>query len=305
MTSPIRLDALHGTNPLGFLAALGMLHCADAQTAPGDPPPALGWTDELVPRALITGVTSQDDLLDRLEAERDAVAHSTALNWPLDAPLPTAKPERDTLRAWAKACYDDPDPRSAAVYNALVAEGAYADSTGAAKPTHLDFTAGQQKFLDMVRALADLSTRTRLTEALTGWVPVTRNPSLAWDNADERLYALRAVNPSGDTKSAVPAANWLAFLGLLALPVVNQAGTLVTTGCDRSWKASALTWCLWPQPLTKPAAGAVLRGATGYVPGSVPLRAAIRRTAQGGYGSFAGPSRGSGPTPPNPLLRTP
>ncbi len=305
MTDPLRLDALHGTNPLGFLAALGVLHCADAHTTPGGPRPALGWTDELAPRALITGVTSQDDLLDRLEAERDAVAHCTALTWPPDAPLPTAKPKPDTLRDWARACYEDPDPRSGAVFNALVAEGAYADSTGAAKPTHLDFTAGQQQLLTMVRALADLSTRTRLTEALTGWVPLVKNPSLAWDATDERLYALRAVNPSGDTKSAVPAANWLAFLGLMALPVVNQAGTLVTTGCELSWKASALTWCLWPQPLTKPVAWAVLRGATPYVSGSVPLRAAIRRTAQGGYGSFAGPSRGSGPPPPNPLLRTP
>lgn len=305
MTGPLRLEALDGTNPLGFLAALGALHCADAQVATGGHRPALGWTDELAPRALITGVTSQDDLLDRLEAERDAVARCTALNWPPEAPLPTAKPLPDTLRAWARACYEDPDPRSAAVFNALVAEGAYAQSTGTAKPTHLDFTAGQQQLLDMVRTLADLSTRTRLTEALTGWVPFTKNPSLAWDATDERLYALRAVNPSGDTKSAVPAANWLAFLGLMALPVVNRAGTLATTGCDRGWKMSSLTWFLWPQPLTKPAAWAVLRGAAPYVPGSVPLRSAIRRTAQGGYGSFAGPSRRSGTPPLNPLLHTP
>lgn len=303
----IDLPALVGTNPLGFLAALGVLYSADVQSGPREPLPRLAWTDDVEPSAILTGVEDMGVLLDRLEAERDAVAKCTALNWPRDNPLSTAKPDRATLRAWAQVCYQDPDPRSAAVFNSLVAEGAYAGK-GVAKPTHLDFTAGQQQLLNMVRQLAATSDRARLEEALAGWVPDRQFPSLSFDPADERLYALRAIDPSGDKKASVPGANWLAFLGLLMLPVVNHGGNLSTTSCARPWKRSSMEWWLWREPLSRETVAALLRGGSAHLPSGQPVKASIRRTDQGGYGSFSGVIRGSrasGDHATNPLIRMP
>lgn len=303
----IDMPALVGTNPLGFLAALGVLYCADAQGGAADGPPRLSWTNDVEPHAVLSGVQSARDLLDRLEAERDAVAACTALNWPVENPLTTAKPNPTTLRAWALACHKDADPRSASVFNALVAEGAYAGK-GVAKPSHLDFTAGQQQLLAMARQLAVAADRRRLEEALSRWNPSTEHPSLSFDPADERLYALRAINPSGDKKPSTPGANWLAFLGLLMLPVVNTAGSLQTTACAGTWKRSSMEWFLWQEPLTRHTVAALLRGGAAYLPSKRPVKADIRRTDQGGYGSFSGVIRGpreSGAGAPNPLLRMP
>lgn len=304
---PIEMDALVGTNPLGFLAALGVLYSADMQTREGAPVPRLSWTDDVEPRAVLWGVENEDDLLDRLEAERDAVACCAALNWPPGKPLPTAKPTPEVLRQWAAACYKDPDPRSASVFNSLVAEGAHSGK-GEAKPTHLDFTAGQQRLLLMVRQLAHAANRERLYEALTGWIATAEHPSLSFDSADERLYALRAVDPSGDKKTAAPGANWLAFLGTALLPVVNSTGALQTTGCARPWKRSSLEWLLPTQPVNRPVLEALMRGGASYLPDSRKVSAAIRRTDQGGYGSFSGVvigSRDSREVSNNPLIRMP
>ena len=304
---PIELRALVGTNPLGFLAALGVLYSTDMQTPDDGAPAKLSWTDDVQPRALLWGIGDEGELLDRLEAERDAVAACTALNWPSKAPLATAKPDRFTLRAWAQACYDDADPRSADVFNALVAEGAYSGK-GEAKPTHLDFTAGQQRLLVMVRQLAQASDRARLTEALQDWRFGAEHPSLAFDPGDERLYALRPINPSNEKRASAPGANWLAFLGLMLLPVVNEAGALRTVGCGRPWKRSSMTWALSDSPMSCSATAALLRGGGAFFPTATSVSATIRRTDQGGYGSFSGVvigRRESREAKNNPLLRLP
>ena len=66
----VALPALEGTNPLGFLAALGVL---DALTC-ANPDATLRWTDELVPHAVIGGVSDLDMLLDVLDRDRERVA---------------------------------------------------------------------------------------------------------------------------------------------------------------------------------------------------------------------------------------
>lgn len=304
---PIRMNALVGTNPLGFLTALGVLYSADMQTPEGAPVARLSWSEDVEPRAILSGVDSLENLLDRLEAERDAVAGCVALNWPPAKPLSTAKPSPEVLRQWAAACYNDPDPRSASVFNALVAEGAYSGK-GEAKPTHLDFTAGQQRLLFMVRQLAHATDRERLNEALNSWIPTPEFPSLSFDPADERLYAMRAVDPSSDKKMATPGANWLAFLGTLLLPVVNFAGTLRTTGCAIPWKQSSFEWLLPTHALTRASLEALIRGGASILPDSRKVSSGIRRTDQGGYGSFSGVvigSRDSRDVSANPLIRMP
>ncbi len=150
--------------------------------------------------------------------------------------------------------------------------------------------------LRMVRQLAaDIDTE-RLTEALFGpWRYDSALPSFGWDNRGERIYAVRATNPSKDKRLGVPGADWLAFLGLSYFPVWNQSGALHTTACSANWKHGTFTWPLWSRPLAPPVIRSLLRDSSvssatddqRRIRGiTVTLQAPIRRSDQGGYGSF-------------------
>jgi hypothetical protein len=123
-------------------------------------------------------------------------------------------------------------------------------------------------------------------------------PVLQWDSTASREYALRASDPSKDKKLGVPGAEWLAFRGLQFFRAVPVGSKVVTTACGGGWKTGYLRWALWSCWLSAPAAMTVLgqawadrsaaeREARGIVLG---LESSIRRSDQGGYGSFA-PSR--------------
>lgn len=295
----IPLPALEGTNPLGFLAALGVLD-ALAKAAPAV---TLRWTDELVPTAIIGGFDGDvDGLLDRLDHDRDEWESSPLLAFPEAAPLPDAKPGEKKLRDWFEFLSAGPSEVAATHLNAIVAEFAF-DGGGKAKPTHLHFTAGQQQWLAMVRALIAGVDRERLREAVCGpWRYDSPLPSLSWDSRGERVYALRATNPSNVKRLGVPGADWLAFRGLAFYPVARISNGLRTTACDAAWKASAFRWPLWRVPVTRRVARSLVADETlvsqrrrdrqrpGHLAarGIIAIReSSIRRTDQGGYGSFA------------------
>lgn len=294
----VPLPALEGTNPLGFLAALGVL---DALTSSGREV-ALRWTDELVPHAVIGGIGGEDELVAVLDGERATWSDSLVLQYPERSPLRDAKPDGRTLRGWYEAALAHSSARDVGMLCALVAEGAL-DGNGNAKPTHLHFTAGQQRFLEMVRALAASVDPDRLREALYGpWAYNSPLPTLAWDVArGERVYALRATNPSGEKRLGVPGADWLAFRGLVFYPVLMWGGSLRTTGCNSEWKRSAWRWPLWSRFVTRNVAWSLVADPRLVSHGARPrrgelvgrgllcvLEAPIRRTDQGGYGSFGG-----------------
>lgn len=293
------LPALEGTNPLGFLAALGALDALAATT----PEATLRWTDDLVPHALIGGAGDVGQLLDALDKDREEWARSSLLRFPEDeqGPLSDAKPDGERLRQWFE--FVSGPAGSAADSDhlcAIVAEEAF-DNNNRAKPTHLHFTAGQQQFLDMVRSLASNIDRERLREAVCGpWRYDSPLPSLSWDSRGERVYAVRATNPSKEKRLGVPGADWLAFRGLVFYPVARtDHGTLRTTACDAEWKSSAFRWPLWPVPASRNVVRSLVadrklvandaqvhaRDLTARGISSL-RRALIRRSDQGGYGSF-------------------
>ncbi len=298
----LELEALDGTNPLGFLAALGVLDVLHR----ADRPATLRWTDDVVPTAVVTGASGADDLIAVLDDDRARWPDSVALNGPTRAPLGDAKPSPEVLAQWAAKIVETLEQSwaDADLFAALVSEGAV-DGKGNAKPTHLHFTAGQQKFLVMARELADRVDGSRLREAVFGpWREDSPLPSLSWSSAGERLYALRGVNPSKEKRLGVPGADWLALLGLVFFPThtvrARDGGlTLHTSGCDGAWKRSGLRWPLWSCALDRNTVWSLvgvrdLVGA-GADPKPATLRgwsvlrvmqAPIRRSDQGGYGSF-------------------
>jgi hypothetical protein len=293
------LPALEGTNPLGFLAALGVLDALSVTV----PNATLRWTDDLVPYAIVGRAGNLDQLLDALDKDRDEWTGSALLRFPEDEPqpLPDAKPSQEQLRNWLSFVSGPAgSPGDADHLCAMVAEDAL-DNNGRAKPTHLHFTAGQQQFLKMVRELASRVDRERLKEALQGpWRYDSSLPSLSWDSRGERLYAVRATNPSKETRLGVPGADWLAFRGLVFYPVTRAAnGSLRTTACDPEWKSSAFRWPVWTTPASRNvvkslvadrtlvARGALVSARDLAARGISSLRQApIRRSDQGGYGSF-------------------
>jgi hypothetical protein len=296
----IELTGLDGTNPLGFLAALGTLdglHRAGRE-------PTLSWSDDVIPTPMISGAVDEDEIVALLDHDRTRWQHSVVLHGPRSHPLDDAKPAPAVLRAWAEEVVDtlETSRADADLFTALVAEGAV-DGHHHSKPTHLHFTAGQQRFLRMCRELAAKVDPARLHEALFGpWREDSPLPSLSWNSGAERIYAVRAIDPSKEKRLGVPGADWLALLGLTAFPtctVRNRDGFgLHTSGCDPNWKRSALRWPLWSPSLGRDSvrslvAATDLVGRNAARPATLRawsvlrvLQAPIRRTDQGGYGSF-------------------
>lgn len=313
MTEGIELPGLDGGNPLGFLAALGML---DVLHRDGREP-TLRWTDDIVPVPVVSGAETAAELVAVLVADLSRWQHSVVLTGPSGERPDDVKPMPDLLRRWAEAVAATIGDGRADVdlFCALLSEGAV-DGKGNGKPTHLHFTAGQQKFLVMVRELADRVDAERFREALLGpWLENSTLPTLSWSSQGDRSYALRATDPSTEKRLGVPGADWLAFLGLAFLPtkIVTAPGgknVLRTSACDRDWKHSALRWPLWAVPLDrdtiwslvgdhslvgeKIAEDAQMRQSlaeTMRASGILRvMRASIRRSDQGGYGSFGGAS---------------
>ena len=303
----LMLPALEGSNPLGFLAALGVLDTVDRAGYAV----TLRWTDDLVPQAVLGGAGDLDEVIDVLDRDRSRWSSSLVLAFPPGKPLSDAKPDAKLLTQWFRAAADARDGSDADMLCAIVAEGAF-DRSGKAKPTHLHFTAGQQQFLEMVRTLAAEVDAERLREAICGpWRHDSPMPSLSWDARGERVYAVRATNPSGEKRLGVPGADWLAFRGLICYPVTLDGRSLRTTGCDADWKRSAFRWPLWSVPassrvirslvgdasLVSEEAWGVRRRRTRPSPSDLAARGVIsvlecpiRRSDQGGYGSFGGPT---------------
>jgi hypothetical protein len=295
--SEIHLLGCDATNPLGALAGLG----AFRSTAIRWPKVRLKWAcDEMVPHPILVFDDDVDteELLNELTDQRARWMDSALLN----NTYPDVK-EVD-LQQWSTSIRTDQSGLPVdELFVALVAEGAL-DLKKNNKPSHLHFTAGQQQFLDIVREVGEASTKERLTEALYGpWRFDSSAKTLRWDPRGERIYALRGFNPSADKSFGVPGADWLGFIGLTFFPTTNRRGTLLTTACNRDWKVSAFRWPCWGTALGLASVKALMvsellaedhrgdlrpnqLGAAGVH--SI-FKSPIRRSDQGGYGSF-GPS---------------
>ena len=291
MNDQLELPGLDGANPMAFLAALGLLSVGDRMTGSGVW--RLSWRDRAVATPILHGVAGIDEIRNAVMVDREAWLAAPVLQYP-ESDL---KFKPVDLRDYILKCRNAKDgDRSAALVNALVAEGPI-DGKGNAKPTDLYFTAGQQKFVEMIRRIRDGMAAANIDEALLQpWRYDGSVPSLKWDIIDDRPYALGATDPSTTTKSTVPAGEWLALLGLSSLPVFADKTKLATTGCKGGWKSGTFTWPNWSTPMSHRAAmsliGALSADKLEFLPGWSVFRlyqSAIKRSDQGGYGTFSPP----------------
>lgn len=219
------LAGLDGANPLGFLAALGLLRVLDARRGE-DPRPRLAWVDEgrwrpvlhLPPSLEDPVATVMADLTSWRDAPELALEYEKEGKTLRDLKPPPAK-FREFMMAAALAA---PGDRRLADFTAAYATDIAVDGTGQTKPTALHFTSGQQKFLEMVAELAAGGTAEDMEEALTDWRYASPLPVLRWDVAGERQYAFSASDPSKEKAMGVPGANWLAFQALPLFPSFHR-----------------------------------------------------------------------------------
>ena len=294
-----RLTGLEGTNPLGFLAALGV----QVAFASEGEQPRLWWSDDIMPHAVVDEEFGLERIADQCMKAfalwRDSPA--IAPKRPDGSDMPKGdelKLQPDDIRRYLQLI-DGCDPGEGLI-TALVAEGSL-DHQGVAKPSDFYFTAGQQKFLATVRQILDGVSQGDLLSGLEGpWNYESVLPSLGWDVVDDRIYALRASNPSPETKFTNPGPEALAILGLSLHPVFGSRDRTLTLGCFGSWKAGSYSWPLWRKPASAHAVKSLL--AHGYAPAASDrerwfrswgifriLRSPVRRSGQGGYGTFGPP----------------
>lgn len=290
------LEGLDGTNPLGFLAAVGVQVAFehDAQQ------PRLWWTEDITPHAVVDEAYTLDRIVD--QASRTFADWGASYSMRPTCPDGSAMPKGDELKL-------EPDDirtylacaatgRASDLATALVAEGSL-DKQGVAKPTDLYFTAGQMKFLDMARKILAGVHAVDLAKGLAGpWAYDSTLPSLGWDVTDDRIYALRATNPSPEKKTTNPGPEALAILGMSRFPVFAGRDRTLTQGFSGTWKGGHYSWPLWRKPAGPYSVKSLLAHAYHDVT-TLPcqdwyrswgvfavLRSPVRRSNQGGYGTF-------------------
>lgn len=304
--SGTHLTGLEGTNPLAFLAALGVQVLFEA-----DPDqPRLWWSDDVIPHAVVDESFTIDQIaekaVDRFSRWRTSHALATKLPGAADMKFPA-----EHLRTYLS------ETRADAVGDRLawcvVSEGSLAtrDKKGqkeeVAKPTDLYFTAGQQPFGDIMREIFENTTFDDVANALVGpWSYKSKLPTLMWDVVDDANYALAARNPSKEKKLTNPGAEALAILGFSLYPVFTGQDRTLTTGCRGSWKRGDFSWPLWSHPGSLMSTRSLVShvGDEGKRPSQSQdlrekryagwciyqvYRSAIRRSDQGGYGTFGPP----------------
>lgn len=257
-----RLIGLEPDNLLAFLALLGLLRALD--TARPEWRARACWdatTPPLRPLLVLSSAQTQETVaLAAAEGAADlAKIHRfdrSDLNYP-------AEQARELL-------LEAEDPARAGLLDALMSDGATRDD-GSVWPTPLCFLFGQghQHFLGRLadipngrlpaklaktRRPPDLNAPEFIAQALFApWTRSDPTDGLRWDPAEDRRYALRADDPSGDPAGMQHGANRLAAIGLPALSgsVVRRRGDMRFLNAGTSYGEDGgirITWPIWTMP---------------------------------------------------------
>lgn len=246
----IPLPGLIGSNPLGALAAFGLLRvCNDCAPLSGA---QLYWTQKHDWIAVLRVSQEIDgEQLIELLAARQKDQPLDIFGFAEDIRVPAGEFRERLDEQARRATLNDRlwIDYFAAFGSEIVLDG----SKHLVKPTAFYMVSGRQKFLDGVRKLgASMRSESKkaLEEALFGpWKYTDKFHSLGWDPSTERLHALRAKSPSaGKDAVCVRGAVWLAIEALPLFPTAAVHGKLATTGFAKD-KVTMLVWPIWTTPI--------------------------------------------------------
>ena len=247
--SEVVLRGLDGSNPLAFLAALGTLRTL--ATAWPDRAVRMAWRVETGAwRPVIEGEGlasdhAADELLDAVAGQLAKGVGSAAFSFTRDLKLMPAAFREFARAAREVALSGDPHSQTDAAFAAAFASEGCINKDGTVQDTAFRTMsgAGHQHFVGSMNELAGCTDREHLRRTLlAGWDYNDSKPSLRFDPVDDRRYALRWGDPSGDAIRTMRGANRLAVEALPLLPTCPMGLRLATTGFNlsRFW-----TWPIW------------------------------------------------------------
>lgn len=164
--------------------------------------------------------------------------------------------------------------------SALMSDAASRDGRIRATPFCAMFGQGHQNFLERFESVPkgvpprelrgevtpdDLNSPKKLEEALfQPWERADPTESFRWDPQEDRRYALRFDNPSGDKALTVHGANRLAALALplfTAVPI-RERGEVRLYAVMTKWEATGIVvrWPVWSHPATLAAVRRMVAG---------------------------------------------
>jgi len=298
--SHIQLVGVDGSNPLGFLAALGLLRVVPRAT--------LSFSEDGSCRAFIDGPDKSESELATLVAADAKAAENKSAPWRFtytkaatkkqgEQEVADLKPPPDDFKKFLATCIEawlTGNPEAAA-YAAAYGTDVAVDGKGNTKPTAFHFTAAQQTFLGAVEGIRDSVTQEWVETSLFKGHGGRPGSNLRWDPGAERNWALMANNPGGEGTRVDAPLEWLAFRALPLVPSFPRGSRIITTGVAGRGDDMTFTWPLWSIPASLLTTRSVLaidwtrsakeRAARGVF---AICSSAIRRTSQG-FGNF-GPS---------------
>ncbi|MGI8551292.1 MAG: type I-G CRISPR-associated protein, Cas3-extension family, partial [Dehalococcoidia bacterium] len=119
------------------------------------------------------------------------------------------------------------------------------------------FGQGHQHFLGQLARLSDLANANTIRDDITAtlfkpWRYEERKEALKfrWDPVEDRRYAYRYSNPSGQVVTTVPGANVLGALGFPLFVVAPRGEDLGTLAFGRRDRERFVTWPIWTGPLS-------------------------------------------------------
>lgn len=298
--SPVELTGVDGSNPLGFLAALGLLRVATTHS----PSARLAFAADGSFNALFNGLKNPSELAKLVAADAERAAGSPS--WRLTyakaekretkevADLKAPPIEFQSFLMRCLECWMNGDDEAVA-YAAAFGTDVAVDGKGNTKPTAFHFTAANQQFLGTVEAIRASLTEEWIESSLFSGHGQKQGANLRWDPAAERNWALMASNPNDDGTQVDAPLEWLAFRGLPLVPSFPRGARIITTAVLGRGDDMTFTWPLWSPPAslqtvrsalqlewTGNARERALRGVFAV------CRSSIRRTSQG-FGNFGSP----------------
>lgn len=307
MTTPQdmrRLDALHlaGLEPdnlLAFMALLGLLRALD-EARPEWRARAFWDIRHGAVRPLLACVepVTEEDVATAAAEGVGTLAAGFDFGGRRD--LDFSADEASTLWQRIEATGDH---LAADLFAALIPDGRYAQDEIPRTPLCFLFGQGHQHFLDRLRDIpnaripvragrngrgVDFAAPARIGDALfRRWRRADMTDGFRWDSAEDRRYALRASDPSGDPAGQEYGACRLAAIGLLALP-----GRLVRRRSEpRYLNAMAgyddrdivFEWPIWTRPARLASITAMLALDAGGPVRDIEMRYRARRISVGKF----------------------
>ena len=240
------LRGLDGGNPLGFLAAVGTLRIlALAEADVGWRMRWCGFNGNWVPVLTVDRTVSQEELVELLfvALRRDSTPEfDFAKNLSVDCA---------TFRKVARNAQGDASQRGRRFADFVAAFGCEIIQSRDGKSiqdTALRTMggAGHQHFIGTMKELVVKTESDDLYKSLfESWDYTDDKLGLRWDPQEDRRYALRWSNPSGDVVKTMRGANRLAVEALPLLPTMPRDGRIETTGFTTRDRVTTFTWPIW------------------------------------------------------------